>query len=173
MAITTQDRRRTGLFADLNFSLPYVRKATTDDYDIVISIGTKGRLRKTEKNSINIRGLRRRMEEQDPAWLPKTASFANDKNKNMFVVFDNDDDNVPKQHVGYNPKTGAVTVSSKPVVQKFLIVWQIPGPSGEDSSVHIMCKARMVNGNPNVFEIIPEKRVDTLGNGQTKTTKLL
>lgn len=166
--------RRPGILADLNFKLPQVGrqpKARTAPYDVLITLAFAGNKRKSNRYTVNFTNLLRRMNRNfingtvAEGWLPKTVALANDRNKNMFVAFDQKD--VPESmHISKQESSGQFVLTSMPAVIKCMTVWKMEPPKGGDLTLQIRCKAVPVNDSDTLFQLEPLEVLHFYGDGK-------
>jgi len=161
--MNTTTSRRPGLLADLNFNLPFVSRSVAHEYDCIITIAIAGEGRKANRYSIDLTGWHKRVNDKvtykSNLFTPQFVAVANDKNNNLFIIFDHEKEIPESLRLNYNDKIKSISLVSKPAVQKVFIVLKVVQPTFQGSAQKITFKMEKINNDDRMWQLIPIKGI--------------
>lgn len=169
--MTNIQNRRPGLLAGLNFNLPFSSRSPVHESDMVVQIALKGGGRKATRYSIDLSGWYKRINDgimsKNNLYEPHHIAIANDPANNLFVIFDSEKEIEQSLPIVLQP-SGALSLSSKPAVQKVFIVLKQPQPASPGQAIKMLFKMEKVNNDTRYWQAIPIKAVsEEMGNKST------
>ena len=160
-----------GLMAQLNFNVPYIPKAQNGKHegDVIVHYQPpSGKLRKVGRYSINLSGYMIQHDEVSNT-RPKTLAVGNDRQKNLFIVFDPQD---VEQTINISYGKNAANCYSMAVVKKIGLCCGIGTEfTGNAIGVILYFNAEVINDGEAVRLTLVKKieeYVDPQGNISTK-----